>query len=265
MDKEQAEEILKKYLKHIKNAIKNRINIYDPLDFKTAFEAFLQWAKKEEYKVIREFPGEPDFETYLNDLIRQFLVEKAYFSLLFEDQDLVENYVRKILTNYSIPLNLDWEIAVFVRERLETQKKVAAVKRGFKEGSKFKTYFYTICINLVRDYQKKNYPQDGDKVIKKVEPNEGNNIDKFPSDSPTPLTAAEISEIKERVDKLPDKEKLAIKLYYYDGITNFNMIGRSLKTSRYKAKKIFKSAENKILKGKLKYKKREKKNDTPGD
>jgi RNA polymerase sigma factor (sigma-70 family) len=265
LDKEQAEEILRKYLRHIKKVIKSKIGLYEPLDFKTALKAFLQWVQEKEYRVIREFPGGADFKTYLNSLIRKFLVEKTYYHFLFEDQSLVENYVRDILIHYSIPLNLVFEIATFVREKLETRKKVASVKRNFDEKSKLKTYFYTMIVRLVADYQEKYNVKDEDKFIKIVELNDTNDLDKLTSNSTTPLTEAEINEIKERVEKLPDKEKLALKLYYYDDIKKFSILGRILRTTRYKAEKMVKNARDKVLKGDLKNIKREKKNDSPGN
>lgn len=257
MGKEQAEEFLKKYLRHIKKAIKSKISLYEPMVFKTAFIAFIEWIKKEEYKVTREFPGgDISYETYINDLIRQFLVEKTYYHFLFEDQDLVENYLRDILTNFSIPLELTEEIANFVREKLETRKKINEIKRNFKERSKLKTYFYASIANLVKNYQKKYNVKEEYNVIKKIEPNKTNDIDKLPSNINSPLTASEVAEIKARVENLPDKEKLAFKLYYYDGITNFNALGRTLRTTRYKAEKLVKIAKDKVLKGE--------KNETPG-
>lgn len=257
MNKEQAKEIFRKYLRHIRRSIKSKISLYDPLDFKTAFKAFLEWLQKEEYKVIREFPGgDSNFETYLNELIRQFLVEKTFYLFLFEDQDLVENYVRDILTNYSIPIELSEEIAIFVRKILETREKVASFKRNFKERSKLKTYFYAAIARLVFDYQDKYNIKEEYNVIKKVEPNDTNDIDKLPSNINSPLTVSEVAEVKARVENLPDKEKLVFKLYYYDGITNFNALGRTLRTTRYKAEKLVNIAKDKVLKGE--------KNDTPG-
>ncbi|MGD2086899.1 MAG: sigma-70 family RNA polymerase sigma factor [Candidatus Aminicenantes bacterium] len=274
MNKEQAKEIFKKYLRHIKRTIKNKINLYEPLDFKTTFKAFLEWLQKEEYKVIREFlGGDSGFENYIDDLIRQFLVEKTFYLFLFEDQDLVENYVRDILIDLSIPPELTEEIANFVREKLETRKKINEIKRNFKERSKLKTYLYSTIANLVRNYQRKYHVKDEYKATKKVEPNDKNDIDILPSNINSPFTTSEVVEIKERVEKLPDIKKAAFKLYYYDGITHLSKLGSALGTSRYKAKKILKSAEDKVLKRKLKNKKnppsledkkREEKNDTPG-
>ena len=257
MNKEQAKEIFGKYLRHIKKAIKSKISLYEPLEFKTAFNAFIECIKKEDYKVISEFlGGDTGFETYLNDLIRQFLVEKTFYYFLFEDQDLVENYVRKVLKDYGIPLNLESEITTFIREILETRKKVASFKRNFKERSKLKTYLYTAIARLVFDYQEKYRVKDENNIIKRVEPNDTNDIDKLPSNTAQPLTAAEVSEIKGRVEKLPDKEKLAFKLYYYDGIANFNALERTLRISRYKIEKMVKDARDKVLMGYSKNKKK---------
>ena len=116
--KEKAEAIFKKYLRHIKRTIKTKIHIYDPLDFKTTLKSFLESLQAEEFKLIREFPVSPPVEIHLEELIRRFLVDKAYYHLLFEDPDLVENYTRSILIHYSIPLHLETEIADFVRKKL---------------------------------------------------------------------------------------------------------------------------------------------------
>lgn len=256
LNRDQANKIFKKYFKKIKRTIKNKIKIYEPLNFKTAFKESLEWIKREQYKVIREFPGDSTFETYLNEVIKQFLVEKTYYYFLFEDPDLVENYVRKILSHYSIPLELSGEISLFVRERLETRKKLAAIKKNFDENSKLKTYFYTMLTNLVKDFQKKY------KDVKKVALNENNDIDRLPSTTISPLTESEAEEIKSRVELLGNKEKLAFKLYYYDGITNLNSLGRTLRTSRYRAKIILENATKKVLEGNLENKKNGEKDDT---
>jgi RNA polymerase sigma factor (sigma-70 family) len=241
LSKVQANEIYKTYLNEIKMTIKGKIKIYDPLTFKTTYKGFLEWLKEDELKVIREFPGDSSFEDYLYDLVRQYLVEKTYYHLLFEDRGLVENYVRKIVTKYSIPWEFVEEIAIFVRERLETRKRLAAFKKNFDEQSRLKTYFFSAICNLVKDYQEK-YSD-----LKKVELKEDIDIDKFPTTNTSPFTESEARQIKARVEELDNKEKLVFKLFYYDGITNINALGRTIGTSRYKAKRILDNSTRKIL------------------
>jgi RNA polymerase sigma factor (sigma-70 family) len=255
MNKEQAKEIFGKYLRHIKKAIKNKIAFYEPLDFQTALKAFLEWIQKEDYKVIMEFPGgDSNFVNYLNDLIKQFLVEKTLYLFLFEDQDLVENYVRDILIDFSIPLELTEEIANFVREKLETRKKINEIKQNFKERCYLKAYFYASIANLVKHYQRMYHAKDEYKVRKRVEPNNTNDLDKLLSNNTSTVTEAEVAEIKTRIEKLPEKEKMVFKLYYYDGITNISALGRFIGNSRYKAKKILERAKDKVLTGEFKNK-----------
>jgi hypothetical protein len=53
------------------------------------------------------------------------------------------------------------------------------------------------------------------------------------------------------VEKLENEEKIVLKMYYYENITNFNLMARTLKTTRHKAKKILENAVDKVLKGRL--------------
>ena len=55
LSKEPAEPILRKYLKHIKKTIKEKISLYEPLDFKTAFNGFLQRLHREETGTLRQW------------------------------------------------------------------------------------------------------------------------------------------------------------------------------------------------------------------
>jgi RNA polymerase sigma factor (sigma-70 family) len=243
ISKEQAGKIFENHLKHIKRTIKKRIAIYEPLEFKTAFNGFVKWVQDEEYKVIREIPADCPLESYLDDWVREFLIEKTYFHFLFEEEDLITRFVINISNKNGIPLTLSPEITIFVREKLEDKNKLAAIKRSFKEGSKLKTYFYTMTRHLVFDY--------GRKYNVKVELKDPIDMEKIESSTAAPHIQLEEKEIKERVEKLGHEEKVVLKMYYYENITNFNLIARTLKTTRHKAKKILENAVDKVLKGKV--------------
>ena len=243
LSKEQAEKIFANHHKQIKSTIKKRIAIYEPLEFKTAYHGFVKWIQNEEYKVIRELPGDCPLESYLEDWAREFLIEKTYFLFLFEEEDLITRFVMDISKKNAIPLTLCPEITIFVREKLEDKNKLAAIKKNFKEGSKLKTYFYTMTRNAVMDYERKYYV--------KVENQDSFNMDKFKSAAPSTHIKVEEKEIKERVEKLGHEEKVVLKMYYYENITNINQIAGTLKTTRHKAKKILENAVDKVLKGRL--------------
>jgi RNA polymerase sigma factor (sigma-70 family) len=243
LSKEQAGKIFQNHLKQIKRTIKKRIAIYEPLEFKTAYHGFIKWIQDEEYKVIREIPAGCPPESYLDDWTREYLIEKTYFHFLFEEEDLIDRFVMDISKKNGIPLTLNREISFFVREKLEDKNKLETIKRSFKGESKLKTYFYTMTRNAVMDYERKYYV--------KVESQDSFNMDKFKSAAPSTHIKVEEKEIKERVEKLGYAEKVAFKMYYYENITNFNVIARTLKTTRHKAKKILENAVDKVLKGKV--------------
>jgi len=243
ISKEQAGKIFENLLKQIKKIIKEKIAIYEPLEFKTAFHAFVKWVQDEDYKVIREIPADYPLESYLDDRIREFLIEKTYFHFLFEEEDLIARFVMDISKKNSIPLTLNPEITIFVREKLEDKNKLETIKRSFQEGSKLKTYFYTMTRNAVMDYERK--------YNVKVTCQDSVEMDKIESSTTSPQVKVEEKEIKERVEKLENHEKIAFKMYYYENLTNFNLIARTLKTTRHQAKKILENAVDKVLQGRV--------------
>ncbi len=243
ISKEQAGKIFENHLKQIKKTIKKKIAIYEPLEFKTAYHGFIEWIQDEEYKVIREIPADCPLESYLDDRIREFLIEKTYFHFLFEEEDLIARFVMDISKKNAIPLTLNPEITIFVREKLEDKNKLETIKRTFQEGSKLKTYFYTMTRNAVMDYERK--------YNVKVTCQDSVEMDKIKSSAVPPHVKIEEKEIKERVERLDHQEKIAFKMYYYENLTNFNLIARTLKTTRHQAKKILENAVDKVLKGRV--------------
>ena len=73
LSKEQAEKISKHNLGYIKRSIKKKILFYEPLDFKTTYNGFIQWIQDEDFKMIREIPVDGEVENHLNDLIKNLI------------------------------------------------------------------------------------------------------------------------------------------------------------------------------------------------
>jgi len=242
ISKKQAREIFRDNSKLIKKTIKKKIAIYDPLEFKTVYNEFVLWIQDEEYAVLRKIPAKSRIETYLDDLVREFLIEKTYFIFLFEDRSLVTQFVIAVCSKYGIPAEFYSDIEIFVRNKLENKTKLEKIKKSFKEKSKLKTYFYTSVHFAVVDYERKYN-------VKKTEPGDCNDLDKLESATPGPHVKLEVKEIKERVRQLDYKEKIAFKMYYYENITNLSAISKTLKTTHYKAGKILKTALKNVLKG----------------
>jgi len=230
-------------LKFIKKTIKKKIAIYEPLTLNYAFPEFLKKIRDDGYCQLETISENISYEEHIERLIKDFLIERTYFHLLFEEEDLILKFVTDILKKNGIPLNLNEEITVFVREKLEDKRKLFQIKKNFKEASKLKTYFYAITRNAVMDYQRKY------NVI--VDLQDSLTLDKIKSPSPSPHCFPEEKEIKDRVDRLATLEKIAFKMYYYEEITNFNAIARTLNTSRHKAKKILERAVDIVLKGEV--------------
>jgi RNA polymerase sigma factor (sigma-70 family) len=242
LGKDQAREIFRNNIKYIKKTIKKKIGIYEPLDFKTAFNEFVLWIQDEEYEVLRKIPAKSAIETYLDDLIRNFLIEKTYFIFLFEDRSLVTQFVIDTCRKYGIPGEFYSDIETFVKNKLENKTRLEKIKESFKEKSKLKTYFYTSVHYAVVDYERKYN-------VKKAEPGDCNDLDKLESSTPGPHVKSEAKEIKERVQQLDYKEKIAFKMYYYESITNLSAIAGTLRTTRHKAGNILKTALKNVLKG----------------
>lgn len=263
LSKKQAEKIFKENLKHIKRAIKKKIAIYEPLDFKTAYNGLIKWVQDEEFKVIREMPVDCRTEVFLEDLIKNFLIENAYYAL-------AQKYLQRIIMNKlgnSNPNDVRVQDAVdFARERLE--KDGLKKFRLFKEGCKFKTFLtstvYRLLIDLWRqqgttaDHVTKYGPEfdaifdpKGDEPLSKLIRLEDEEFKK---------KAAEI--LPRVLDKLDSKEKLAIKMKYEKGMKTSEIAG-TLEQTRYKTGQFIEQIEKRISKEILSKIKKGGSNETP--
>ncbi|MCX6580175.1 MAG: hypothetical protein NT166_08325 [Candidatus Aminicenantes bacterium] len=256
LDIARAEKIFNRCLGYIRKEIKRKIALYDPLDFKTTSRKFIRRLQDEEYKVIREIPADCEgVETVLEGLIKDFLIENAYYAL-------AEKYIQRIIMNKLGASDANeirvLEIGDFIREKLEKDglKKL----KGFQEKAKFKTFLVTAVTHLLID----SWRQRG-----RIEENAtryGPEFDALfdpPVDDPLKkLIKLEDEDFKNKaavflpqvLEQLDYKEKLAIQLKYEQDM-KLSAIARTLGCTRFKAGLLIKQMEWKIsreISGKLK-------------
>jgi RNA polymerase sigma factor (sigma-70 family) len=263
LNKEQAEKLFKDNLKHIKRTIKTKIAIYEPLDFKTIYQGFIKWMQNEEFKITREIPVDCSTEVFLEDLIKNFLLEHAYYAL-------APKYLQRIIMNKlgnSNPNEVRVQDAVdFTREKLEKD----GLKRlkKFKEECKFKTFLTSVVYRLLIDlWRHQGTVEDH---VKKYGP-EFMAIFDLPGNDPlSRLIRLEDEEFRKKaeellpqvLDKLDSKEKIAIKIKYEKSIKT-GEIARTLGWTRYKTDQYIKQIERKIAKEILSLMKKGGSNETP--
>lgn len=239
VSKEQGEKALKHHLKYIKRAIKKKISLYEPLEFEPTYTKFIQWVK---------IPVDGEVETYLNHLIKNFLIENAYFAL-------EEKYIQRVLMNKlgsSDPNEIRLlEIGDFIREKLEKE----GLKRlkGFKERAKFKTFLTTAVIRLLYDFWRQKRSKE--EHVTKYEPEFDALFDSPVDDPLSRLIQLEDERFKNKaaaflprvLDKLDFKERLAIQLKYENGM-NVSAIARTLERTRFKTEQFIIQIEDKVSK-----------------
>jgi RNA polymerase sigma factor (sigma-70 family) len=232
--------------KHIKKALKRKIAVYKPLGFEAAFNGFLRRPGAEGFKALREMPREGDRKAYLDTLIKDFLIENAYYTL-------EEQYIRRRLMKrlgISDPTDVRFlEMVDFIVEGIER----GGLKRlkTFQERCQFKTYLCTVISSLLNDYWREKY-----KIEKKVTRYEQDFEEMF--NRPVDDTAALLIHLEDEklkgkaaaslprvLDKLDFRERLVIKLKYQKNM-NTSEIARTMDLSRYKARQLIREAEMRI-------------------
>jgi RNA polymerase sigma factor (sigma-70 family) len=242
----QAAKTVKHRLKYIKKTMKEKIALYDPLEFKPVYEQFIQSLQEDDFNAISEIPVHCEEEAYLDDLVKDFLIENAYYAL-------EGKYVRHILMNklaVSDPNDVALlEIGEFTRERLEKDGLIRLKK--FQERAKFKTFLATAVVRLLFDFWRHK------KTVVETAVKYGPQLDDLfapPVDDPfSRLIQIEDEEKKNKaarflpeiLAKLDAKEKLAVKLKYEKNMS-ISAIGRTLNLTRYKAEQFIMEIESKI-------------------
>jgi RNA polymerase sigma factor (sigma-70 family) len=246
LSKEQAERIFKDKQKYIKRTIRKKIAIYEPLDVKSAYTGFTEWVQTGDFNMFRSIPGNCAVDVYLDDLIKNFLIEHAYYALS-------EKYIQRILMNklgaYDPNELKVLETGDFIRERLEKD----GLKRlkGFKEKCKFKTFLTTAVIRLLYDSWRQKGSKDDQ--LTKYGPEFEALFDPPIADPFSRLIRLEDEQFKNKaaeflprvLDKLDAEEKLAIKMKYEKGM-KISPIARALSRTRFKTEQLIKQIEMNI-------------------
>lgn len=241
-----AAERVERHIEFIKNDIKKRIHIYDPLKFKPAFRAFLQWLREEDYRRIREMPIHLPGEEYLSGLITDFLIRGAYYAL--EERYIKRRVMNKLgsLDDNNIRL---MEIVDFIIDGVE--KNDFKRLRYFREKAKFKTFFSTVVSSLLNDYWRLHY-----KIAREVttyEPDFNNAFDnplKTPEENMLHVEHQQDREAAAKLlpgilERLTAEESFAIKMKFEKGM-KISPIARALGRSDYKTKQFIQQTVQKI-------------------
>jgi RNA polymerase sigma factor (sigma-70 family) len=246
MSRENAEIIFKKFVKQAKRLIKKKIFLYEPLEYKVAVKRFLEWIRENEFKVIREMPENGDSETYLERIVRNFLIENAYYIL--EEKHIRRRVMNKlgVLEPQNIKL---MEIIDFIIEGIEREGMKRLKK--FRENSNFKTYLFTVVSRLYNDYWRHRY-----KVEKQVSKFETDFEEIFDPPQNSPLEelihlddeafkADALALIPEILKTLEADQRVAIKLKY-ERKMKLSAVSRTLGLSRFKTEQFIKEIERRI-------------------
>ena len=247
MDNVQVEKNLKHKLKYIKKTLKEKIAIYKPLDYITAYNRFIQWLDDDCIDNIKKIPGNCNAKWCLKVLIKNFLIREAYYVL-------GEKYLRQCLMNRLGLFDENdikiLEILDYIMEKLERNNMEKLNK--FKEKCQFKTFLSLVAVNELLNFWRKKY-----RAEKKAKKYETDFEDEYlrPVDNPGDvMLKIEDEELKSRAgDILPEvlaeldtEEKLAYQLKYEMDLKKTSEIARRLRRSHYKTKQLIKQTESKI-------------------
>jgi RNA polymerase sigma factor (sigma-70 family) len=220
-------------------------NIY-PVDINDMFKKFINRIQENDFKLIKEIPANEAIDSYLETLIKYFLVKESYFALL--KQNYIDMAVAKgIRIKENIPgenILLD-EVVLFCQDELE-KNDLQRLKK-FRESSSFKTFLFVSILRLIYDYYRKNHKRN--EYINKYSQEFASLFKDDVKQIEDVYIKIEGDEIKQKIaDRLPglikklsaDKQ-LAIKLRF---IKNFNIsiIARTMGITRYKAQQLMDNA-----------------------
>lgn len=244
--KEQAEGLVNKNIKFIKKFIKSKMKVY-PLNFKMAFKNFVEEIKANDYEMIRGMPAECAFETYLESLIKKFLIKESYFSL---EEECIQKRIQKALKNPDKNDLKYLEMRDFIT--MEIEKNDLEKLNKFREEARFQNYLNAIVGIQMANYWRLHFKIKG--KIEKYGPEltELYNIDK--DDPLTRLIGSEAEEIKEKIAEALNRKRLetdakewvAFDMFYYED-ASLSAIAGTLKTSSYKVKKMIRRRRDSIL------------------
>jgi len=242
----QAGHILKQYQDYIKNNIKNRIATYDPLDLNTTYKDFIIRLHEDDFKIIAEVPDDWDMEVFFDRLIKDFMIESAYFVL--EKKYILYRFMKEL--KFSNPNDLKLiEIVDYVNREIE--KDGFSKLKKFKEECKFKTFLGIVVTTQLNNFWRDRYRTE--KNIDKYKPELLEMFDGSEQSVLENLVEEDQENIKQMAEEflpsilenLEDYEKLAIRMKYKEDM-NVTLIAKTLRNSRYKTAQFIKNIEHKI-------------------
>jgi RNA polymerase sigma factor (sigma-70 family) len=248
LDKNQAGDILKLYRDFIEKSFKKKIALYEPLEFKPTYKKFIRRLQEAGFEVSGEIPadGNGKMEAVLEGLIKNFLIENAYYAL-------AEKYIQRIIMNKLLTSDPNHirvlELGDMIREKLERDglKKL----KCFQEKAKFKTFLVTAVTRLLIDSwrekgrieeQMTKYGPEFDALFEPPVDDPLKKLIKSEDEDSRNKAAAFLPQV---LDKLDYNEKLAIKLKYEKDM-KLSAISRTLGCTRFKAGILIKQIEWKI-------------------
>jgi RNA polymerase sigma factor (sigma-70 family) len=247
MNNAQVEKNLKHRLKYIKKTLKEKIAIYKPLDYKTAYNRFIQCIQEGCNNNVEEITGNCNPGGDLDLLIKNFLTREAYYAL-------GEKYLRQCLMNRLGLFDENdikiLEILDYIMEKLEKNSMEKLNK--FKEKCQFKTFLSLVAVNELLNFWRKKY-----RAEKKATKYETDFEDEYlrPVDNPGDLMLkAEDEELKSQAGEilpgvlaeLDTEEKLVYQLKYEMDLKKTSEIARRLRRSHYKTRQLIQQMEGKI-------------------
>ncbi len=255
MTVEEAREIFLREGERIRQMIEEKIKRYKPLDVEEAHDGFLKWIQQDDLSALRVLPEAPfqgEINAHLEELIRHYLIEQAYYKL---EDVFVKKRLRRELQDYGRETIKFMEILDFVHERIERDN-FARIK-SFKENCSIQTYLGVAVTFILKDYWRSVFAAQ--KNVKKFAKmsytaeetdDDGNDgplkqeiciEELLGKEEPDPYNVAADNECKEMLpavlEKLDKKQKLVFHLKYEQGM-NITLIARTLGKSRYKTEQL---------------------------
>ncbi|MGD2092045.1 MAG: sigma-70 family RNA polymerase sigma factor [Candidatus Aminicenantes bacterium] len=247
MNNAQVESKLKHRLKYIKKTLKEKIASYKPLDYKTAYNRFMQWIQDDCINNIEKIPERCKAKWCMELLIKNFLIREAYYVL-------GEKYIQQCLMN-RLGLFEENDIKIleildYIMEKLE--KNSMEKLKKFKEKCQFKTFLSLVAVSELLNFWRKKY-----RAEKKATKYETDFEDEYlrPVDNPVDVMInAEDEELKSQIGEilpgvlaeLDTEEKLVYQLKYEMDLKKTSEIARRLGRSHYKTRQLIQHTEEKI-------------------
>lgn len=237
----------KKYSRLIKKIINERIGLYGPSSKKSAYQYICQRLQSPVDKKIRESLEKTGDTDLLEKLVKELMVEHAYYLLVHD------GYIQRLIMGKLNVFNEN-DISVqektdYIREALE--KNSLGILKKFQERSSFKTFLYTLTARLFYDSWRAHYKAEGtwgkffNDLRDNLVGNPGQPLENLLNREKEDLYGRCMELLPSVLAELGEKERLALKMKYEKEL-NLSSIAGTLGCSRYKAGLLLKHTEYNI-------------------